>query len=201
MINPVIQDPPFTPELGDILFGAEYIAGYADRKRLIRPAPSLTLTTGVSSLTQTEPRPNVLPVFTCGWYHPWSAIQIKFGIEPKDMERAFKYNCPFTSNKFYWCIPCYLILRGSVQRYRIGDWASKNFDYEFDVDFHSEPFEKQEDSDILRLAHDPLICSYLGHGFTDVNLPNDGDGDVERVLIELDNGDALLCLCWVWYNK
>lgn len=45
------------------------------------------------------------------------------------------------------------------------------------------------------------IVSQMGSGFTDFTSPNDGSRAFDTRVLELKNGDYLLCACWEWYNK
>lgn len=177
MIEPIIQKNPYKPDCGDILSGGEYL---------------------IRQLRDTE--------FVGNWIstriydeNPWRSLK-KMGINTKPLEKAFKYTCPFTGNTYYLFVPLMILLNSGepedIKVYRQPPLNTSSLDYAYDLEYNKEicPF-------FSSMGMGRILDSMLGHGYTDGTLPSDGDGEVIKVLVGLDNGDFLAGFCWQWYNK
>jgi hypothetical protein len=128
-----------------------------------------------------------LPICFYNTGNPWISLPKRLGIDADELKKAVEYDCPYTKNKYYWILPTYLVLTSNTVKYYNG----KPDDFEFDIDWWKR-------SDI---KPNSIQLALLGHGYTNGTLPCDGSGAIKLVLVSLDNGDALLCYCWIWYNK
>lgn len=173
MVLPVLQT--YLPENGDILYGKQYIAGPANLDRISQ----------------------VLSVVSSRHYHPWKAVHSKFGIDIS-MSKDFEYRCPFSNNVYYWCVPYFMVVRRNDAIHYAPINIISSDSYEYDLAWQTHLW-KSSIGDIRYIP--PTIQAFLGHGYTEGTLPSDGSAELNHVLIELNNGDALLCLCWIWYNK
>ena len=110
----------------------------------------------------------------------------------------FIYECPYLkSNKYFWVLPI-AIMSNDIQKYKalcsLPDWRKDMmFDFKWIKETSSiEEYMEYENS---------LSQSFMGHGYTDFTLPSDGYGNRELITIKLDNGDYVLAISHIWYNK
>lgn len=121
--------------------------------------------------------------------NPWIALQ-QFGIDASAIKT--KHKCPYTDYEYFSIIPTALLLNTDYD-YKVRHWAP---DYVMDWEFHKNMWKKEE---LLRL-HD-VERLLLGSGYTTCTLSTDGDRSLIQRRVMLDNGDALWCFFWEWYNK
>ena len=172
---------PATPEIGDILGGWEYLS------RVEIFTIELFKTDG--SL------PNRLVV---SQNHGFNLADI--GVDVTVLEAETRYKCPWTENYYHWFYPLGVITDdetkyslkhdADVNLHEFRPWACRKIENgKTDLD-HVDPSEWGKITDAM-----------LGHGFTRGTLPSDGHGEKVLATVPLDNGDELLVVCWVWFNK
>jgi hypothetical protein len=104
------------------------------------------------------------------------------------------YKCPWTDNSFYSLIPL-AIMSTDIHKYKDSvKIPSFKLDMIFDFEWTSYHFPVNEHN------HD-ISKSLLGHGYTFCTLPYDGSPGTELTLMELSNGDHVICKSIIWYNK
>lgn len=115
------------------------------------------------------------------------------GIATDALEAKVVYGCPWTENKYYWMFPLGVVT-DDEKRYGLDNskepWMCRLISAsEHSID-HVDPSEWCKVTDAM-----------LGHGYTTGTLPSDGHGRKVLATIPLDNGDDILVVCWVWFNK
>ena len=113
----------------------------------------------------------------------------------------FNYNCPITNKDFCAVIP-YAIVSDNIAKYKeltVSETGKSIYiDMVFDVPFNREYFNKGTDvSDCI----DDISTALLGPGYTMMCLPSDGMCAPKFVTVNLDNGDIVICIGLLWYNK
>lgn len=176
MIKIIRQKKPVKPEIGDILYGQRYaFAWWEKEKESLKSYEWITLA-DIS-------------------VNRWRALE-RLGIDISKVQEEFIYECPFhNGNKYYWFIPSILLSR-DVNKYR----KNPNDKYSreaiaFDQEWINKMFKQET------YHEDNIVKSMLGHGYTDCTLPYDGNGQIELVVLELNNGDFIMGPIWVWFNK
>ncbi len=118
------------------------------------------------------------------------------GIATDALEAQIVYGCPWTENKYHWMFPLGVVTddekRYGLDASRIEGrpWMCRQISAsEHSID-HVDPSEWCKVTDAM-----------LGHGYTTGTLPSDGHGNKVLATIPLDNGDEILVVCWVWFNK
>lgn len=167
------------PEIGEILYGQEYIS------RIEFPTKLL------------DGKRLVIPEYGYGW----DGIK-HLNIDACNLPSEVKYECPWTHNKFNWIYPIGIIT---------SDETRYGYDHDAENIWEGKPWqcpEICEDKEcevgytgISGFLTSSLYLSFVGHGYTEFTLPHDGSRDLVLATVPLDNGDELLCLCWIWYNK
>lgn len=168
-------------EYGDILYGEKLLSAVVDPKDLVGRNVILPPDNGLGGFG-------------------------RMGIDISWLKDCM-YECPYLpGNKYFWMLPV-AVLSDDQSRYYQTDGEGK-------VPYHSTYYERkfvlEEDHEHccgeqvsfeeLRRENKINLC-LMGHGYTSYTLPSDGGGEVKLGLIPLDNGDELLVLVWVWYNK
>lgn len=108
------------------------------------------------------------------------------------------YECPFiTGNRFFGIYPIGIQLQynSTIDKYRIGRFASQDFNYLFDLEF-----QKSNIRQLLEL-NNPFLRTFIGSGYTMATLPSDGQSMETNASVRLSNGDSLLVKTFIWYNK
>lgn len=121
------------------------------------------------------------------------------GIATATLETQIVYRCPWTENKYYWMFPLGVVT-DDEKRYGLDaskldgrPWMCRLISSsEHSID-HIDP------SDLAPLT--TVMTAMLGHGYTAETLPSDGHGNKVLATVPLDNGDEILVVCWVWFNK
>ena len=166
-IQIIKQPKPYSPEYGDILYGAEYVEKEVKKEDINK----------------------VIPIGARSSYI-WESLEGRFGIEVASIRDELIYGCPWSDNRYYWCLPEWLVLReNDVNYYKELDTPLKTFGYYWDTEWWLRVFR----GEVLNR----VISTFLGHGYTSGTLPSDGSGEIKPVLIGLDNGDALYAHCWI----
>lgn len=157
MIKTIKAKKQYKDEIGDILYGKEYISG---------------------KIKEIPEEYNVLPFF---FSNPFKSLKI-FGVDIEIFEKKFQYECPFSDNKYYWFVPSFLLVRDS-NVYRKNKDIDRNFDYLFDSDFQKMYNEHRLEDGPDKVVNAFLGHGYTtftlpsdGHGNVDlvsINLDND----------------------------
>ena len=171
-IRIVKQAQPFDIENGDFLYGSSYIA---DKVNVFE-----------------NDRISFLPLVK-GDISVWSWLE-KLGIAIRDIidfRNTVTYWCPWEENQYYWMIPL-VLATNNPDAYKLDKWR-----------WH-RGFTDQKLSHAMQIKDEfvnSISIALMGHGFTEGTLPDDGLANKELVIVELSNGDRLICLTWVWHNK
>ncbi len=123
-------------------------------------------------------------------------LRLGIGYEASTAEQEVIYSCPWGDNYYYWIMPVGIILSGSheylyaatanpVPRHRLLEIGEK-----CGTDFS-----------LRECMENKIMTAEMGHGFTTSTLPSDGMGRRRFALMQLSNGDAILVITWVWFNK
>jgi hypothetical protein len=118
-IMPVIQSKSFEPDLGDILYGANFISGHIKDKNIL-------------DLKK-------LPICLYNDGNPWVVLPNRFKIDARNLEKAVQYKCPYTRNIFYWILPHALILKKNSVEYYGGNKDQYAFDLEWWKNLSNNP--------------------------------------------------------------
>lgn len=115
------------------------------------------------------------------------------GIATDALEAQVVYGCPWTENKYYWMFPLGVVT-DDEKRYGLDiskePWMCRLISASERSMDHVDPSEWCKVTDAM-----------LGHGYTTGTLPSDGHGHKVLATVPLDNGDEILVVCWVWFNK
>jgi hypothetical protein len=125
---------------------------------------------------------------------PFSILE-RMGINPHRL-RESEYPCPFKKgNNFYGIVPIG-ILTSNPLPYRQAEFSHERFDWLFDLEWHARFIS-------LDINNEPnsILSCFLGHGYNQGILPNDGSNRIVNVTIELSNGDHIFAKTFEWYNK
>lgn len=184
MINVVEQKKPFKDEIGDILYAEKYFKDRVELKWL----EELELI--------------YLPELMFQSTITWNNFKL-LEIDIKALMKECMYICPWTGNKYFWFYPM-LVMTDDLDKYKPKDTNPIEYKMWFDSEWtrsmylNLEPSESRH-ADFLKVGD--IVSSFLGHGHTDCTLPSDGNGDLDDLTVELDNGDLIVGKCWIWYNK
>jgi len=172
IINRTDKDP--LCEWGDILYGGKYIQSIRKKNK--------SIPWGKGDI--------IFLYSTHNCYNPWERLQ-EFNIDSEDVEKSFKYKCPWSDNQYYWFMPL-AIESPNGQQYidKLPEWIQ----------------DVQKDKEWMMSRHKEYILSnvaetWMGHGYTDMTYPSDGGLGREVALLKLDNGDIIAGFVWIWYNK
>jgi len=175
MLTIVKPKRQFQPELGDFLFGSEFIHSY---------------------LTKKEIAANdffVIPLMFMNFYHPFTTLK-RLSIDASELRQNCTYRCPFRHHtSFYGLLPI-AIKTNDVAKYRQNGFENAAFNSIFDLEWQKNRIDQI-------LSSNQISKAFLGHGFTDGTLPFDGDNAIVNVKLQLSNNDFILALTWEWYNK
>lgn len=106
----------------------------------------------------------------------------------------FKYKCPFTGNKYFSVIPV-IIVSDNISKYK--DFF-KHQEMALDVNYNRKEFnEKIEPEELIN----SIMKFLIGPGYTISFYPSDGSIDLSLSTLQLDNGDVIVCVNNVWFNK
>jgi hypothetical protein len=94
--KPIKQEIPYTPEIGDILSGAEFIK---------RTTPEL----------EDFYEWNYFPANSAN-LNVWESLK-KFGIDISELRRTVEYQCPWSNNRFYHFLPI-VVIANDLKLYR-----------------------------------------------------------------------------------
>jgi hypothetical protein len=118
-IMPILPLKPFNPDLGDILYGGDFISGHIKDKNIL-------------DLKK-------LPVCLYNEGNPWNVLPGRFKISAMNLEVKVRYECPYTGNTFYWLVPYALILKENSVEYYGGDKDQYPFDLEWWKNLFNHP--------------------------------------------------------------
>lgn len=180
------REGPLDNESGDFIFGYKY----------------------VYLLEQKDLDENQILLLVHFAYFTPNAL-ITLGFSPVSVETFLDdgvYTCPFRRKKeqeFFGMYPL-AILSKDISKYRVGNLKNNAYDMAFDNDWTKGMSAIDYDKDgnkLVKIPVDNIAEVYLGHGYTEGNIPYDGSGSRKQVKVKLSNGDWLVCLTWEWYNK
>lgn len=141
-----------------------------------------------------EPEPNtdkIIPL-VCASPNPFRVLNEVFDINA--MPIIAQYKCPYTHYTHFAIVPVALLINGDEKKYE-GKVKHHSPDYLMDWEFHKQMVKDRR----LELYDIPKLL--LGSGYTNMTSHNDGHGRPEQRRVMMDNGDALWCYFWEWYNK
>lgn len=135
----------------------------------------------------------------------------------REKQKEWKYHCPFETDMWFYGVYPYAIISDDISKYRVDEpfhWRSYDFMFdaqltkETSLDFHTpcgSPYSLIDDSfkkhSPCQLYLSSSVKAFMGHGYTVGNLPYDGFGDLRQAKLPLNNGDFLIVITWVWYNR
>jgi hypothetical protein len=136
-------------------------------------------------------------------YNPFTAIKRAYGVEDAaELVKLFnssKYTCAITEREFHALIPLYILSKDNsdlkcdevrphlIDMIKDTSWNQSQFMYD------TIKKEGWEPSRIENL--------FLGSGYDMGFLPSDGCNSFLDFVIELSNGDLVVCKGIVWHNK
>jgi hypothetical protein len=147
---------------------------------------------GVSKYLVEEEGPGtdkVVPL-QCITPNPWTALAV-LGIDCEDI--IARYECPYTEYTHFAIVPSALLINGTIDPYK---GLKRNPEYVLDWEWHKQMIPEKE-----RFGLFPIQKLLIGSGYTCGAAFNDGIGRINQRRVMLDNGDALWCHFWMWYNK
>jgi hypothetical protein len=123
----------------------------------------------------------------------WTKLN-KMSIDCLDLKPRLRYACPWTKNQYCLFYPALLFApeidswmsagRPLVEPWHVGSWDGSDFD----------------DNGEFKIGS--IIKSFMGHGYTDGTLPDDGSGyTYSTVIYTTCPGVMVAGRVWVWYNK
>lgn len=173
MIKIIEQEKPYKPSNGDLI--CDFYENKASKYLVYEETPLID---------------KIIP-FAIVHPNPWIAAQ---ALDINTTPIQVNYKCPYTGYNHYAIVPSALIINDNVQVYKkVKHWAP---DYILDLEWHQKmipALNLHGLSEIQRIL--------LGSGYTEGTHFTDGSGSIITRQVMLDNGDALLCHLWEWYNK
>jgi hypothetical protein len=140
----------------------------------------------------------------------WSAL-LRLQASPpmsgclRDFEAASRYTCPY-SNMEPWALVPLGILANDASLYREAFTAPGTWSYVYDMvieqgrERHLEQQLGGLDVELVSVLGS-LTLGMMGSGYTAECLSCDGDAQRNLVSVDLENGDKLVCVAWIWFNK
>jgi len=178
MINIVKARKPHTPEIGDYMFGGEYI--------MAKPETLLVMC-------------NLISLSHFG-YNPFKCLNNIGVLVPPTFKWDTTYcDDPYALGRVQYGIVPDLLLTVNAARYQTdsAQYEKMAVDKHWNRDVVFRNYlagEKPDDAP-------QWVRSMMGSGYTTGTLPSDGHGSIEVGYVGLNNGDALRCYVWEWYNK
>lgn len=129
----------------------------------------------------------------------WAAVFKIQALDQTALKQLFdicQYTCPYTRQVYTSLVPLVLWTNNPDQYFQGQEHAwyrDMACDGEWTRNQYSAVLEKGELTRIQKLL--------LGSGYTNGTLMSDGSNSVEQVVIDLSNGDKLVCAVWIWHNK
>lgn len=128
----------------------------------------------------------------------WKALE---KIENLDQEEIAKlkemsiYHCPYTDREYTSLIPTTIWTENPENYFEGTNYYFKDMacDDEWNKSQYKEKIESIHLSKIQKLM--------IGSGYTSCTLMSDGSTGMDKFFIDLDNGDILECVIYLWYNK
>ena len=180
MVRIIKAPKPHTPDIGDYLFGGDYLMPRPDK--LLETCNPVHLTHFGYNPFRTLERIGFLPI-------PLMYFQ---------NETTYKDD-PYMPGQTQYGIVPELLLTQDISRY-ITDGAMYEkmaVDARWNRDVVYRDYLGGDET-----ANPPQWArAMMGSGNTIGTLPSDGHGQIEFGYVSLDNGDALRCFVWEWYNK
>ncbi len=173
-MNILVSEKPARCELGDVLYGEEYIDSW------------------LSDDFAEEPL-NIILLSLC-YPHTFAALSLMGFENANEVYRKLEYQCPWTKNKYIWFAPVAIVVKnGDEKKYnKVPKYATTVLKKSAKGVFEMSP---------ERMFENSIINTMMGHGYTYVTCPDDGHGRPEGAIVQLSNGDELIVRCWIWYNK
>ena len=129
-------------------------------------------------------------------HNPWKALST-LKIDFFEIKNESKNFCPF-SDREYFAIAPFILLSREPEKYFNNIEELKNSPFkEIALDKSWNLSSYNEDKFGITSIHQ----SILGSGYTDNIRPGDGSKSIESIIIDLDNGDSIICFVWKWFNK
>lgn len=122
----------------------------------------------------------------------------------QELEDASRYHCPYLGSSHTALVPLALLTtQVALYRSKLGSFlgAQELCGY---IDDGSASGINSRSAHRLSRGHyiDDMVevpaVVQMGPGFTNICLPMDGRSVRRPVLVNMANGDSLLCACWVW---
>jgi hypothetical protein len=127
--------------------------------------------------------------------HRWEAMK-NFTVDVEELKTASTYECPITERSYTAILPV-AIISADVKKYF--DHYGDNKPWFFDM--ACDPTWNKYDSDDEIEGMSSIDICLLGPGYTDSCYPSDGSKSLNLFVADLDNGDMLLLVGYVWHNK
>lgn len=162
------------PEYGDVLLGADYLC----RKPLV-------------DLVGFR---HVVPL-TLFHANPFAALT-RMDISIEHFAKEVQYVCPYTEHVCYWIVPMAILTqdRRALQK-RLAQLKTVE---QFTLDYAFNCSHK-----LPTTLNDPIsvVSALLGPGYTAFTRKSDGSRSTQFGYVELDSGDHLYVVYYLWYNK
>ena len=164
----------------------------------------------VLAFVQQQPTHAYLPLMSI---HPngWSALRkLQLGLMDcyriEGFESASRYQCPYTSMEFWGLVPLGVLAK-DAEVYRKAftapgtyagdfDWVTKD-----DRETHISLQLGEHGERTLDQVLSSVTIAMLGSGYTQGCIQDDGGNERALVTVDFENGDQLLCVAWIWFNK
>lgn len=110
-----------------------------------------------------------------------------------------QYDCPYTEYTHYGLIPV-LITTDDPTKYlvKMPEWLREAA---ADKEWNRPKFDLSDEQELQENYLTSINTILLGSGYTTMTIISDGSNYTEPMVLELENGDNILCFGKVWYNK
>lgn len=180
MVDIVKAKFPHTPDIGDYMFGEEYLM--AKPVKLLQKCNMVALTH-----------------FALNPFNALENMGVDTGTLLKFMRDVTYHSDPFAPHRAAFGVVPEVLLTQDVEVYDLKTVTYKEMlkDTDWNRKFSYEDYAKGDD--VSRPQQ--WARALMGSGYTEGTLPSDGHGQIEYGYVGLSNGDALRCYVWEWYNK
>jgi hypothetical protein len=110
-----------------------------------------------------------------------------------------RYICPYTSYEHYGIVPV-AILTDAPDKY-INAARVNLREMLGDKEWNAPDCDITDTDDLQKTYLSQIDNIILGTGYTCGTIISDGTSSTEPLVLELSNGDHVLCFAKVWYNK
>ncbi len=134
------------------------------------------------------------------------------GIENLEVFKNVKSTCPYTGNRYYCLLPV-AILSNELTKYRelVNPMGWYKLEENGKTVYHDIYAEMAKDAMIEMqetnsqptawFSFGSIEACLLGSGYSSGRIKSDGGREWQWTTLALDNGDALLCVVLIWFNK